>query len=118
MTTGYDNPHIPNEITRVLAFNLNAVGVKHDEIARRLGISDETLRKHYRDELDASLQDMNINVMNVIYKKIIENEDVNAAFRWLKCRAGWKEAGNDDENKNDVANYLLDQLRKKDTNAE
>jgi hypothetical protein len=115
---GYSSPHKPTELTRGLVKNLYALGIPIEKIAKRLNIDADTLGKHYRAELDEGLQDMNTVVMNMMYKKITEKEDINAAYKWLKCRAGWKEASNEDENKNDVANYLLDQLRKKDINAE
>lgn len=110
-------PHKPTALTRELVKNLYAVGISIEKIANRMRIDAETVRKHYKEELDEALQNMNIIAMNRLYERV-ENGDYKSIMSWLKCRAGWKEASNDEENKNEVAEYLLDQLRKKDTNAE
>jgi hypothetical protein len=111
---GYDSPHAPNALTRSLALNLYAVGVTQDAIAARLNISDETLRKYYRKELDEGMQDMNVVAMNTVFEKV-KAGDLKAAIAWLKMRAGWVEAlpvqGSQQE---EVMKYLLDQLHKQE----
>lgn len=111
---GYDSPHVPNALTKALALNLCAVGVTQDAIASRLNISDETLRKYYRKELDEGVQDMNIVAMNTVFEKVKEG-DLKAAIAWLKMRAGWYEALPIVNSQQDqVLKYLLDQLHKQD----
>lgn len=44
--------HEPTEKTRDMVKTLSGYGLQQPEIARLIGISDKTLRKVYRDELD------------------------------------------------------------------
>jgi transposase len=114
---GYSNPHVPTALTRELVKNLYALGISIEKIANRLNIDADTLSKHYREELDEALQNMNVVAMNKLYAKVEEGH-YKAIVSWLKMRAGWREAGADGE-EDKVAQYLLDQLHKKDKdNAE
>lgn len=68
-------------------------GIPADDIARSVGISHDTLRKHYRDELDLGTVKANTAVAQSLYKKATGDgtSSVTAAIFWLKTRAGWRE---------------------------
>ena len=40
--------HIPSEESRKLVKGLSAVGIRYIDIAQKLEITDDTLRKHYK----------------------------------------------------------------------
>jgi hypothetical protein len=61
----------------------------HDAIAHFLGISDETLRKHYGEELEEKKR-IELELADKVLQKA-RNGDTACMFFWLKCRAGWKE---------------------------
>mgnify|MGYP003345263583 CR=1 FL=1 len=44
--------HIPTEESRKLVRSLAAVGTRYVDIAHKLEITDDTLRKHYKAELE------------------------------------------------------------------
>ena len=44
--------HIPTEETRKLVRSLSAVGIRYVDIASKLEISDDTLVKHYKKDLE------------------------------------------------------------------
>lgn len=111
---GSPNPHVPSPLTRELVKNLYALGITIEKIASRLHIDADTLTKHYRGELDEALDNMNVIAMNKLYEKVEEGH-YKAIVSWLKMRAGWKEASNNDDSTNNAAQFLLDQLRKKDS---
>lgn len=68
-------------------------GLPQEKIARIVGVSQPTLRKHYRDELDLGADKANSLVADSLFKKALANgpSSVTAAIFWLKTRAGWKE---------------------------
>jgi len=45
-------PHEPTEQTRIQVKTLAAVGIRHEDIAIKMGICADTLTKYYRQELD------------------------------------------------------------------
>jgi len=89
-------PHKPTEETLRLARTLSGYGVPQEEISRRIGICEKTLRLHYRAELDAGVAQANAKVAEGLYKKALSDgpQSTSAAMFWLKTRAGWKETTN------------------------
>ena len=83
-------PHKPTDEQRKQVETLSGFGIPQVDIAREIGIHDETLRKHYRHELDSGVTKANSRVAQGLYKRAIEGSDTAAIF-WLKTRAGWKE---------------------------
>ena len=59
-------------------------------IARVLKISEPTLRKHYREELDISKAKANAIVSQALFKSA-KDGNVTAQIFWLKTQAGWRE---------------------------
>lgn len=83
-------PHIPTEKSRAEVLALAGFGTKHGDIARYIGISENTLRKNYREELDTGSIKANSAVAKTLYKLAIEGDSRSCMF-WLKTRAGWRE---------------------------
>jgi hypothetical protein len=92
--------HKPTEQTRAYVFALASFGVRQDEIADFLGISDDTLRKHYADELRTAKLERNAAVAAFLFRSangstIAEgasySDCLRAAMFWLKTQAGWRE---------------------------
>jgi len=92
--------HQPTDETRRLVKAMAAYGAKQDAIATELAIHQETLRKHYRQELDTSAEKANMRVGQTLYSlasgeamaKGATWADVSrAAMFWAKTRMGWRE---------------------------
>lgn len=89
-------PFNPSEEQRSLVLKLTGFGVKQEDICKVIThedgspISDRTLRKHFRDELDTGLIDANAKVANALFKSAMQGS-VGAQIFWLKSRARWKE---------------------------
>ena len=60
--------HKPTEETRKLVKDWSKNGVIQDNIAKKIGVSDETLRKYYRDELDVGTGEL----VNDVANKLVE----------------------------------------------
>jgi len=86
-------PHEPTEKDRKQVSLMAGIGLKHDQIAKVIGVSDETLRKYYREELDTGEARMNAMVAQNLYSIATSKGtgSVAAAIFWMKTRAGWRE---------------------------
>lgn len=86
--------------------NLAALGKTHAVIAKCLGtrgISEPTLRKHFRRELDQSAVEVSAMAMASVVKALRNGEAWATCF-YLKCRENWRETQNHalvDKNGND-----------------
>jgi len=83
-------PFVPTELQRGTVKSLAILGHRQEDISIVLGISDRTLRKHFRKELDRGTIDATTQVAASLFKQAREG-NVTAAIFWLKCRARWKE---------------------------
>lgn len=86
-------PHEPTEKDRKQVTLMAGIGLKHDQIAKIIGISDETLRKYYTDELEVSAAMMNAQVAQNLFS-IATSKGAGAvasAIFWMKTRGGWRE---------------------------
>ena len=102
--------HQPTSETRAQVFALSSFGVTQDDIGRFLGLSDDTLRKHYGAELDRAKVDRNAEVAAFLFRSangstIQEgasySDCLKAAMFWLKTRAQWRETNNLDVTSSD-----------------
>jgi hypothetical protein len=87
---GGQPPHAPTDQTRAMVNAMAACGMTQVQIARVIGIHDETLRIHYRRELDIGTIEANAKVAEALFKLAVGG-DVTAAIWWSKCRMGWSE---------------------------
>ena len=66
------------------------MGLPQAEVAACLGITEKTLRKHYRAELAHATVKANATVATALFQKAIGG-DTGAMIFWLKARAKWSE---------------------------
>jgi hypothetical protein len=83
-------PHTPTDQTRLLVEMMSGCGIPQMQIAPTIGISDETLRKYYRRELDRGAIEANAKVAEALFRQAIGGNTA-AAIWWTKCRMGWRE---------------------------
>ena len=85
--------HKPAEQTRRTVETMSGLGVPHEDIGLSIGVSDVTLRKHYRAELDTGRIKANSAVAQSLYKKAIGDGQSAAvcAIFWAKTQMGWKD---------------------------
>lgn len=83
-------PHRPTEATRQTVQLHATVGTRQEVMAEILGISVDSLHRHYRDELNTSREKANASVGGALYKKAMSG-DTTAMIFWMKTRARWKE---------------------------
>jgi hypothetical protein len=83
-------PHVPTDATRQTVALHATVGTRQEVIAEILGISTDSLQRHYRSELDTSREKANAAVGGALYKKAMSGDTASMIF-WLKTRARWRE---------------------------
>jgi hypothetical protein len=97
------SPYEPTPADRATVKNLVVCGYPQEQIAAclgRRGISEPTLRKHFRRELDTSKSEVDVFATMTIIE-LMKRSNLGAACFYLKCRAGWREKPTDDGNSSD-----------------
>lgn len=86
-------PHEPTDETRRQVQMMTAFGNTQEEIAQIIGVTQPTLRVHYRTEIDTGLSRANNAVKLNLFKQATKDDPraFNAIKFWLNCRAGWSE---------------------------
>ena len=82
--------HQPTDATRQTVQLHVMVGTRQEVIAEILGISVDTLYRHYKAEMDTAREKANASIGGALYKKAMGG-DTTAMIFWLKTRARWKE---------------------------
>ena len=90
MTRRTKPPHAPTDAQRQTVQLHTTVGTPQPVIARLLGITEKTLRKYYRDELDLAKAKANATIGGALFNKA-KGGDTTAMIFWMKTQAGWKE---------------------------
>lgn len=86
--------HVPTDMTHYQVAQMSSMNFTHEEIAKILGLTRETLYKYYRDDLDYGKALCTAKVGMRLFKVATEaegREALAAMIFWLKTRAGWKE---------------------------
>lgn len=99
--SGNTMPHKPTDKLRGEVSALTSFGNTQEQIAAHLGISVDTLSRHYHDELANSVLRANAQVAKGLFKKATEDDNLSAMMFWLKTRARWRESDTQDITSND-----------------
>lgn len=81
--------HRPTDQTRALVTLMGGMGANETDISNVIGISRNTLRKHYETELEAAPARMDYHVYSAMYKAIAKGK-TDMIKLYLERRKGWK----------------------------
>jgi hypothetical protein len=84
-------PHSPTLAQREICRELYACGITKARIAERFGIDQDTLAKHYVEELDNNMEHMIGKLAKNLYQDALNGDEKSREF-WLKCRGRWSYA--------------------------
>lgn len=87
MTAKYE----PNDKDRALVKSYTAVGIRQEHVALILGITEKTLRKYYRLELDTAGIEANAAVGGTLFRMATSGECPAATIFWGKTKMGLRE---------------------------
>ena len=90
-TTWANDGRDPTPEERNLVEVMSGYGIPHKGIALVIGCHEETLRVHFRQELDIGMVKANAKVVGALYKLAVEGNNVAATIYWTKARMGWSE---------------------------
>lgn len=96
---GGKNAHQPTAQLRALVSVCKASGYTDEQVAETVGISVNTLKAHYRDELANGALKINAKIaanLAVIASSPTHPRAVTAAIYWTKARMGWADVQADD----------------------
>lgn len=82
--------HTPTDQTKALVTLMVGMGANETDISLVIGISRNTLRKHYEDELAAGAAKMDYHVYSAMYKAIAKGK-TDMIKLYLERRKGWKD---------------------------
>lgn len=104
--------HVPTPESRRQVEMLIGYGLVHDAIAAVIGVSDETLRKHYRAELNHGKAKVVAQVANSLVKKALSErpDAINAAKFYLERQGNWTETKNINTTIKDARRMTDDEL--------
>lgn len=103
-------PHEPTEETRALIEELSAFGITHEQMASRLKINIDTLKKHYADELI----DGKSKVIHQVARRLVDKAmdgDGPAQMFYLKTQGRWREKDPEEDERNKALS-LAEQILK------
>ena len=101
---------IPTPEQRKTVRAMAAFGIPQMEIANVIGVSDRTLRKVFREELDKAATEANAKVAEVCFRMATSGTVPSATFFWLKTRAGWREVSRHEHTGGDGGPVQLQQI--------
>jgi DNA-binding transcriptional ArsR family regulator len=84
-------PHQPTDKLRGQVEGMAGVGSPRDEIALVLGISENTLRKHYAHELEVGLAKARARARHSLYQLAVDEKNVTALIFYAKTQLGMTE---------------------------
>lgn len=90
MTDTHKQRHKPTDEQREQVKTLSGLGVPQEDICTMIGITEPTLRKHYRTEIDLGFAQANAKIAGSLFKQATSGNTAAAIF-WLKARCGWRE---------------------------
>lgn len=82
--------HVPTKENRKLVESMAAAGVTQADIGIVLELSESTIAKYYRREINRASLLANTAVAGKLYEKCMAG-DITAIIFWLKTRAKWRE---------------------------
>ena len=86
----------PTQAHRKIVRERAGFGVPQADIAAELGISVDTLSRHFAEEYKAGVAKANLRMARSLFAKGIKG-DTTAMIFWLKTRARWRDSGDPEE---------------------
>lgn len=107
-------PYEPTDQHRNTVKIMSAGGIPADKIAQAIGLSKQTLYRHYKKEIQTAALEANAAVVASLYK-LATKGNVAAAIFWLKTRMKWSEHSSQEESETKtLKRYTVELVPKSD----
>ncbi|NBS71164.1 hypothetical protein EBT31_19990 [bacterium] len=86
-------PHVPTDRDRRQVEVMTGFGLTQEQIGKILNVSEDTLQRHYADEISNGVAKANIQVAQNLFNIATSRDSgaVAAAIFWMKTRGRWRE---------------------------
>ena len=86
-------PHVPTDRDRRQVEVMTGLGLTQEQIGKILGVSEDTLQRHYADEITNGVAKANVQVAQNLFNIATSRDSgaVAAAIFWMKTRGKWRE---------------------------
>jgi len=86
-------PHVPTDRDRRQVEVMTGLGLTQEQIGKILGVSEDTLQRHYADEIANGVAKANVQVAQNLFNIATSRDSgaVAAAIFWMKTRGKWRE---------------------------
>jgi hypothetical protein len=86
-------PHVPADRDRRQVEVMTGLGLTQEQIGKILGVSEDTLQRHYADEITNGVAKANAQVAQNLFNIATSRDSgaVAAAIFWMKTRGKWRE---------------------------
>lgn len=107
--------HEPTDETRRTVQLMVAAGIPRVDVAKCMGVCENTLAKYYSHEIDVAMATINTRVAGALLKSALGGNVTSMIF-WLKSRARWREVNHHEvsfeaaPSRKDVVSKLMDLL--------
>ncbi|HEY2773205.1 MAG TPA: hypothetical protein VGK20_04030 [Candidatus Binatia bacterium] len=81
--------HEPTDETRRVVEEASGLGLPQAQVGLLIGVSEKTLRLHYREELDRGMAVANAAVARSLFRAATADGNVTAMIFWCKTRLRW-----------------------------
>lgn len=83
--------HVPTDESRRVVAVLSAQRIPMTVIAKAIGVSEKTVRKHYEAELADGRAISDAGVISCAYRMAVSGRHPAMTMFWLKTQLGWRE---------------------------
>jgi DNA-binding NarL/FixJ family response regulator len=83
-------PYEPTPEQTAVVETMASFGIPQDRIAQSLGINAQTLRKHFRQQLNLAAVHADRAVLSSLFEMATKRHNVAAAIFWAKTRCGFR----------------------------
>lgn len=93
---GKFKPHVKTEINSALVEKMAGLGIPLRMMAAQIGIDDNTIERHYKEEFLLGQTKATTSVAQRLYDIAMGDDKrtaLPACIFWMKCRARWSEVG-------------------------
>lgn len=98
--------HRPTEKSRQQVVDFSCSGFNQEAIAMYFDMSVDTLRAHYREELDKAKMEKTAALGGNLYLDALNGDKDDRMF-WLKCQGRWSYAKPPEDNEKDLKQITL-----------
>jgi len=96
--------YIPTDADKQLVMQMAAVGIAQEQIAAVIGLSVDTMVKHYKHEIETSKSKAIAKIGGTLYNKALKGDNTCMIF-YLKTQGGWRETSHHEITGKDGAEF-------------